>query len=103
MAAWLSSRPAGHGRSYSITIGSKIVIRSLAWSLWYLFIFILGLLTYPIIRFALPGLGDKGYPLARVLGLVAARLLLLVERLVRRAGHTDDDRRDIRSAGCWPV
>ncbi len=37
---------------------------------WYLFIFVLGALTYPIIRFALPGLGDKGYPLARVLGLV---------------------------------
>ncbi len=37
---------------------------------WYLFIFVLGLLTYPIIRFALPGLGDKGYPLARLLGLV---------------------------------
>jgi len=38
--------------------------------IWYLFIFILGLLTYPIIRFAMPGLGDKGYPLARVLGLL---------------------------------
>jgi YYY domain-containing protein len=37
---------------------------------WYLFIFVLGLLTYPIIRLALPGLGDKGYPLARVLGLL---------------------------------
>jgi YYY domain-containing protein len=38
--------------------------------IWYLFIFLLGLLTYPIIRLALPGLGDKGYPLARVLGLL---------------------------------
>jgi YYY domain-containing protein len=37
---------------------------------WYLFIFGLGVLTYPIIRYSLPGLGDKGYPLARVLGLV---------------------------------
>ncbi|MFN2121849.1 MAG: DUF2298 domain-containing protein, partial [Anaerolineales bacterium] len=27
-------------------------------------------LIYPIIRLALPGLGDKGYPLARVLGLL---------------------------------
>ena len=25
---------------------------------------------YPIVRYALPGLGDKGYPVARVLGLV---------------------------------
>ncbi|HEX2698030.1 MAG TPA: DUF2298 domain-containing protein, partial [Anaerolineales bacterium] len=38
--------------------------------IWYLFIFVLGLVTYPIIRIALPGMGDKGYPLARVLGLV---------------------------------
>lgn len=38
--------------------------------IWYVFIFILGLLTYPIIRFAFPGLGGKGYPLARIFGLV---------------------------------
>ena len=38
--------------------------------IWYLFVFILGILTYPIIRLVLPGLGDKGYPLARTLGLV---------------------------------
>ncbi len=38
--------------------------------IWYLFIFVLGLLVYPIVRVAMPGLGDKGYPLARVLGLV---------------------------------
>ena len=25
---------------------------------------------YPIVRYALPGLGDKGYPAARALGLV---------------------------------
>ncbi len=38
--------------------------------IWYLFIFVLGVLVYPILRVAMPGLGDKGYPLARVLGLV---------------------------------
>jgi YYY domain-containing protein len=38
--------------------------------IWYLFIFILGLATYPIIRLAMPGLADKGYPLSRALGLV---------------------------------
>ncbi|OQY28628.1 MAG: hypothetical protein B6I38_08985, partial [Anaerolineaceae bacterium 4572_5.1] len=38
--------------------------------IWYLFIFILGLFTYPIVRKAFPGLADKGYPLARALGLV---------------------------------
>ncbi|HXD11905.1 MAG TPA: DUF2298 domain-containing protein, partial [Anaerolineales bacterium] len=38
--------------------------------IWYIFIFILGLATYPIIRLAMPGLADKGYPLSRALGLV---------------------------------
>ena len=38
--------------------------------MWYVFIFILGLATYPIIRIAMPGLVDKGYPLSRALGLV---------------------------------
>ena len=38
--------------------------------IWYIFIFILGLATYPIIRIAMPGLADKGYPLSRALGLV---------------------------------
>jgi YYY domain-containing protein len=37
---------------------------------WYLFILVLGVLTYPIVRLAFPGLGDKGYPVARVLGIV---------------------------------
>ena len=38
--------------------------------LWYAFIFILGLFTYPLVRLAFPGLDDKGYPLARSMGLV---------------------------------
>jgi YYY domain-containing protein len=38
--------------------------------IWYLFIFLLGLVTYPITRRVLPGLADKGYALSRVLGLV---------------------------------
>ena len=38
--------------------------------LWYLFIFVLGLFTYPIMRLALPGLADKGYPLARIAGML---------------------------------
>ncbi|MEJ5224515.1 MAG: DUF2298 domain-containing protein, partial [Anaerolineales bacterium] len=37
---------------------------------WYLFIFALGAFTYPIVRAALPGLDDRGYPLARGVGLV---------------------------------
>ena len=38
--------------------------------IWYFFIFILGLAVYPLIRLAMPGLADKGYPLSRALGLV---------------------------------
>jgi len=38
--------------------------------IWYVFIFLLGLAVYPIIRLALPGLADKGYPLGRALGLL---------------------------------
>jgi YYY domain-containing protein len=38
--------------------------------LWYLVIFLLGLFVYPLVRAALPGLADHGYPLARVVGLL---------------------------------
>ena len=38
--------------------------------IWYVFIFLLGLAVYPIMRLALPGLADKGYPLSRALGLL---------------------------------
>jgi YYY domain-containing protein len=38
--------------------------------IWYLFIFLLGLAVYPLMRLALPGLADKGYPLSRAFGLV---------------------------------
>ncbi|HEY5983192.1 MAG TPA: DUF2298 domain-containing protein [Anaerolineales bacterium] len=51
--------------------------------LWYVFILVLGLVTYPILRGALPGLGDKGYPVARSLGLV---LLACANWLVGSAG-----------------
>ncbi|HLF73115.1 MAG TPA: DUF2298 domain-containing protein [Anaerolineales bacterium] len=39
-------------------------------AIWYLFIFILGLAVYPLVRLAMPGLQDKGYPLSRAFGLV---------------------------------
>ncbi|RPI84678.1 MAG: phospholipid carrier-dependent glycosyltransferase, partial [Chloroflexi bacterium] len=38
--------------------------------LWYVFIFVLGLAAYPFVRLALPGLQDRGYPLARITGLI---------------------------------
>jgi len=38
--------------------------------LWYLVILVLGLFVYPLVRAALPGLPDHGYPLARIVGLL---------------------------------
>ena len=38
--------------------------------IWYLAIALLGLIAYPILRLALSGLADRGYPLARVAGLL---------------------------------
>ncbi len=43
---------------------------------WYLVVFVLGLLAYPIIRAAFPGLSDRGYPLARILGLLLLAYLV---------------------------
>ncbi len=37
---------------------------------WYVFIFLLGLVVYPIVRLAFPGLGLYGYPISRALGLL---------------------------------
>ena len=42
----------------------------LAAAAWYLSLFLLGLLVYPLLRLALPGLPDRGYPLARLAGLL---------------------------------
>jgi YYY domain-containing protein len=47
---------------------------------WYAAVFLLGLLVYPLLRLVLPGLTDKGYPLARTFGL------LLLSYLVWLAG-----------------
>lgn len=38
--------------------------------LWYAAITLLGVIMYPIIRLALPGLDDRGYPLARTAGVL---------------------------------
>ena len=38
--------------------------------IWYLVIFALGLVCYPLVRAAFPGLEDRGYPLSRIIGLL---------------------------------
>ena len=50
--------------------------------LWYLCVFLLGLLVYPLMRFVLTGLKDSGYPLARTFGM------LLLSYLVWLAGSS---------------
>jgi YYY domain-containing protein len=47
---------------------------------WYLVVALIGIIAYPILRFALPGLADRGYPLSRTAGL------LLLSYLVWTAG-----------------
>jgi YYY domain-containing protein len=44
--------------------------------LWYLSVWLLGLISYPLVRFALPGLSDHGYPLARTTGLLLLAYLV---------------------------
>ncbi len=38
--------------------------------IWYLSVTLLGLIVYPFVRLALPGLADRGYPLARMAGML---------------------------------
>jgi YYY domain-containing protein len=38
--------------------------------LWYAALLLLGLAVYPLLRLALPGLPDRGYPVARIAGLL---------------------------------
>ncbi|MBI4731414.1 MAG: hypothetical protein HY781_04680 [Chloroflexi bacterium] len=37
---------------------------------WYILILLVGLFAFPLVRAALPGLADNGYPLARIAGLL---------------------------------
>jgi YYY domain-containing protein len=46
--------------------------------IWYLVIALIGLITYPILRLALSGLPDRGYPLARTAGLLLASYLVWI-------------------------
>ena len=50
--------------------------------LWYITVFLLGLLVYPLMRYIFSGLKDRGYPLARTVGL------LLLSYLSWLAGST---------------
>ncbi len=51
--------------------------------LWYLSLAALGLIVYPILRLALPGLSDRGYPLARTAGLLILSYLVWIAGSLR--------------------
>ncbi len=42
----------------------------LAAAVFYLFVTLLGIVCYPLVRMALPGLSDRGYPLSKLAGLL---------------------------------
>lgn len=44
--------------------------QALAALVFYLFALVLGLLCYPLVRLALPGLADRGYPFSKLAGLL---------------------------------
>jgi YYY domain-containing protein len=44
--------------------------------IWYLALFLIGVLVYPLVRLALSGLPDRGYPLARTAGLLLTSYLV---------------------------
>jgi YYY domain-containing protein len=46
--------------------------------LWYLGLTVLGWVAYPLLRMALPGLADRGYPMARAFGLLLLSYLVWV-------------------------
>lgn len=45
-------------------------VQPLAVLVWYGAVTLLGVIAYPLVRLALPGLDDRGYPLARTAGVV---------------------------------
>lgn len=42
----------------------------IGWLVWYLVITVMGWLVYPVLRIAMSGLSDKGYPLTKTAGLL---------------------------------
>jgi YYY domain-containing protein len=43
---------------------------------WYLSVALLGVIAYPLLRLAVPGLADRGYPLARIAGMLILSYLV---------------------------
>ncbi|UCD98043.1 MAG: hypothetical protein JSV42_13940 [Chloroflexota bacterium] len=67
----LTGQKAGGTWSQLFDLNS-IINRSPATStvIWYLVVFLIGVVFYPILRFIFTGLADRGYPLSRTAGLL---------------------------------
>jgi YYY domain-containing protein len=50
---------------------------------WYLAIWVIGLLVYPALRIAMPGLSDRGYPMSRIAGLLVLSYIVWVAGSLR--------------------
>lgn len=80
LARWVEQQRGG---TWSEIFNSQAVhnrFQPLGVLVWYLGLSILGLVSYPLLRLAFPGLQDGGYPLARTTGL------LILSHLVWLAG-----------------
>jgi hypothetical protein len=66
---------------------------------WYGFIFLLGLASYPLVRLVFGGVADRGYPLARVVGL----LLLAYVSWLAGSFRIPTTRLTIAIAAAWIV
>lgn len=52
--------------------------KALGAALWYGALLLLGVFMYPLVRYCLPGLHDRGYPLAKIFGLLLLSYLVWV-------------------------
>jgi YYY domain-containing protein len=67
------------GGTWSLLFSSGNLLNQsqiLALVCWYLVVAGLGLIVYPLVRLAFPGLSDRGYPLARLTGMLILALLV---------------------------
>ena len=79
-ARWAEQREGGTWAGLFDTSALQNRYPFVAVIIWYLSVALSGVLVYPILRLALPGLDDRGYPLARTFGM------LLLSYLVWLAG-----------------
>lgn len=76
-------RAGGTWSDYFDTQAPQNRIQILGVIVWYVSVWVLGLITFPIVRFALPGLSDRGYPLARTFGLLLLAYLVWIAASAR--------------------